>query len=140
MAWSGAQWLVLWMDLTTSGELAQEVRFLRVDGAGHPMGGSSSPTLIESAAVPLLCPFVPDLFLYDPQNRRVVWDGTSFLVFTQHAIVGVGTDGQLFGRIASENYFPRGYATAVATSGHGRTTVAYSRDSAVAIRVIDDIP
>ena len=139
MAWNGTQWFVLMLDLTTAGELAQEFRFLRLDAAGHTVGNPTA-TLLESGSVPLLCPWSPDLFLYDPQNRRVVWDGTNFLVFTQHAIVPVGADGRVSVRVGIDDYFPRGYATSVSSSGNGRTVVAYSRDSAVAIRVIEEMP
>lgn len=137
MAWNGVHWFVLMLDLTTAGELAQEFRFLRVDAAGR-IAGSAAATLLESGSVPLLCPWSPDLFLYDPQSRRVVWDGTNFLVFTQHAIVPVGADGRVGARVAADDYFPRGYATSVSSPGNGRTVVAYSRDSAVAIRVIEE--
>lgn len=139
MAWDGRQWLLLMLDLTTSGQLAQEFRFMRIDVAGRPLG-DSAPTLVESGGVPLLCPFVPDLFLYDPQNRRVVWDGTHFLILTQHAIIPVATDGVVGARVSTDDYFPRSYALSVSSTGNGRTIVAYSRDTAVAIRAIEEVP
>ncbi len=139
VAWSGSEWLVLLLDLTTSGGLSQEVRFMRVDASGQPVGDPSA-TLLESAGVPLLCPQVPDLFLYDPQNRRVVWDGQNFLIFTQHGIRRVTADGTIGQPIPADDYFPRSYATAISSAGGGRTVVAYSRDDAVAVRVIEEVP
>jgi|GEM_PF-1195757 len=139
VAWNGSQWFILLLDLTTSGGLSQEVRFLRVDGAGKPVGNADA-ILFESSTVPLLCPQVPDLFLYDPQNRRVVWDGNSFVVFTQHSIARVTRDGIVGPRLNADDYFPRSYTISVASSGGGRTLVAYSRDSAVAVRAIDESP
>ena len=139
MAWDGRQWLVLMLDLTTSGQLAQEFRFMRIDSSGHPLG-APAPALLDSAGVPLLCPWVPDVFLYDLQNRRAVWDGRNFLAFTQHAIVRVGTDGRIVDRVATDDYFPRSYALSVFSAKNGRTIVAYSRDTAVAIRAIEDLP
>jgi hypothetical protein len=138
-AWNGTEWLILMLDLTTSGELVQEVRFMRVDGAGRPVGDPGA-TPLESVAVPLLCPFVPDLFLYDPQNRRVVWDGKNFLIFTQRSITRVTADGLFGPRLSADDYVPRGYATSLSSSGGGRTLIAYSRDDAVAVRVIEDGP
>jgi hypothetical protein len=138
-AWNGTEWFILMLDLTTSGELAQEVRLMRVDGSGHSVGDPGA-TLLESAAVPLLCPRVPDLFLYDPQNRRVVWDGKNFLIFTQHSITRVTGDGLFGPQLSADDYFPRGYATSISSSGGGRTLVAYSRDDAVAVRLVQDVP
>ena len=112
---------------------------MRVDQTGHAAGNPTT-TLLESAGVPLLCPSVPDLFLYDPQTRRVVWDGTNFVAITQHAIIPIGTDGRIFDRIATDGYFPRSYRVAVSSSGNGRTIAAYSRDTAVAIRAIEEVP
>jgi hypothetical protein len=139
VAWNGSQWFILLLDLTTSGGLSQEVRFMRVDGAGKAIGNGDA-ILLESSTVPLLCPQVPDLFLYDPQNRRVVWDGNNFLVFTQHGISRVTKDGVVGSQLNPDNYFPRSYTISIASSGKGRTLVAYSRDNAVAVRVIDDAP
>jgi hypothetical protein len=139
VAWNGAEWFILLLDLTTSGGLSQEVRLVRMDAAGKPVG-DPDPILLESAAVPLLCPQVPDLFLYDPQNRRVVWDGKSFLIFTQHSITRVTRAGEMGTRLAVDDYFPRGYATSISSSGGGRTLVAYSRDNAVAVRLIEQVP
>ena len=139
VAWNGAEWFILLLDLTTSGGLSQEVRFMRVDGAGKPVGDANA-ILLESAGVPLLCPQVPDLFLYDPQNRRVVWDEKNFVIFTQHSITLVTRNGLVGTRLAADDYFPRSYATSISSSGGGRTLVAYSRDNAVAVRAIEDIP
>ena len=139
MAWGGTEWFILMLDLTASGELAQEFRFMRIDAAGQPVGPATG-TLLESAGVPPLCPFAPDVFLYDPQNRRVVWDGTNFLVVTPRAVIPVTTDGRVLERVATADYFPRGYALSVSSSGGGRTVAAYSRDTAVAIRAITEIP
>jgi hypothetical protein len=139
VAWNGSEWLILLLDLTTGGGLSQEVRFMRIDADGKSVG-ASDPILLESASVPLLCPFVPDLFLYDPQNRRVVWDGKNFLVFTQHNIMPVTRDGVVGPRLPADDYFPRSYALSISSSGGGRTLVAYSRDNAVAVRAIDYVP
>ena len=139
MAWDGSQWFILMLDLGTTGGLVQEFRFMRVDAVGRPIG-NAVPALLDSVGVPPLCPWSPDVFLYDPQNRRAVWDGRNFLALTQHAIVRVSPDGAIGDRVANDEYFPRGYALSVSTARNGRTIVAYSRDSAVAIRAIDDIP
>lgn len=139
VAWNGTEWFVLLLDLTTGGGLSQEVRFMRVDDVGKPVGDPDA-ILLESASVPLLCPQVPDLFLYDPQNRRVIWDGKNFLVFTQRNITLVTRDGVVGTRLPADDYFPRSYATSISSSGGGRTLVAYSRDNAVAVRVIEYVP
>ena len=41
----------------------QEVRFLRVDDAGKPVGNADA-ILFESSTVPPLCPQVPDLIMF----------------------------------------------------------------------------
>ncbi len=88
----------------------------------------------------MLPPTFPVRFLYDPQNRRVVWDGKIFLVFTQHNITPVTSDGVVGTRLAADDYFARSYALSISSSGGGRTLVAYSRDNAVAVRVIEYVP
>jgi len=138
MAWDGSEWFVLMVDLTTTGGLAREFRFMRLDAAGRVLGNAA--TVLESGSVPPLCPWSPDVFLYDPQNRRAVWDGRNFLAFTQHTLTRVGSDGRTAGSVATDDFFPRGYALSVSSAKNGRTLAAYSRDTAVAIRAIDDVP